>query len=181
MLGFGSPAGPPVLPVLYNNLKRVVQTGDTLLILAEMVHDARIVRIGGQQEPPDAPRRWLGDSVGHWEGDTLVVETRNFKPGLSPLSAPGTRQNLVTSRELRVTERFSRIDSSTLRYQFTVDDPVVWTAPWSGELPWPATAERVFEYACHEGNYAMGNILRGARLAEREAIATASPPTEPEP
>ncbi|HVS64064.1 MAG TPA: hypothetical protein VMT85_11250 [Thermoanaerobaculia bacterium] len=171
MLGFGSPAGPPVLPVVYNNLKRVIQTRDRLVILAEMVHDARIVRIGGEHEPPDAPRRWLGDSVGRWEGDTLVVETRNFKPGLSPLSAPGLRQNYVTSGELRVIERFSRIDADTLRYEFTVHDPVVWTAPWSGEYPWPATEDGVYEYACHEGNYAMGNILRGARLAERATRA----------
>jgi hypothetical protein len=170
MLGFGSPAGPPVLPDAYNNLKRIVQTDDRVMILAEMVHDVRVIRIGGEHEPPGNPR-WLGDSVGRWEGDTLVVETRNFKPGLSPLSAPGLRQNFLTSAELRVTERFTRIDADTLRYQFTVDDPVIWTAPWSGELPWPATEDRMFEYACHEGNYAMGNILRGARLAEREARA----------
>ena len=174
MLGFGSPAGPPVLPDAYNNLKRIVQTDDRVMIFAEMVHDVRVIRIGGEHEPPGNPR-WLGDSVGRWEGDTLVVETRNFKPGLSPLSAPGLRQNFLTSAELRVTERFTRIDADTLRYQFTVDDPVIWTAPWSGELPWPATEDRMFEYACHEGNYAMGNILRGARLAEREARAKPAP------
>ena len=167
-LGFGSAAGPPVLPVVYNNLKRIVQTEDTVVIVAEMIHDARVIRIGGEHEPGDV-RSWLGDSVGRWEGDTLVVETRNFRHGESPLSTPGLRQNLVTSDQLRVVERFSRIDGETLRYEFTVEDPVVWTAPWSGEYPWPATDARVYEYACHEGNYAMGNILRGARLAEREA------------
>jgi hypothetical protein len=178
LLGFGSPAGPPMLPDVYNNLKRIVQTDDHVMILAEMVHDVRVIRIAdqttGEHEPPGNPR-WLGDSVGRWEGDTLVVETRNFKPGLSGLSAPGIRQNFLTSEELRVTERFSRIDARTLRYQFTVEDPVIWTAPWSGEMPWPATDDRLFEYACHEGNYSLGNILRGARLAEREAQAAESP------
>jgi hypothetical protein len=180
MLGFGSPAGPPALPDVYNNLKRIVQTPDHLMILAEMVHDVRVIRIGErtglEHEPPGNPR-WLGDSVGRWEGDTLVVETRNFKPGLSPLSAPGIRQNFLTSDKLRVVERFSRIDARTLRYQFTVEDPEIWTAPWSGEYPWPATDDRLFEYACHEGNYAMGNILRGARLAEREALAARGQPS----
>ena len=169
VLGFGSAAGPPILPVLYNNLKRIVQTDSHVMILAEMIHDARIIRIDGEPEAPGNPR-WLGDSVGHWEGDTLVVESTNFRPGLSALSTPGTRQNFLTSGSLRVIERFTRIDEDTLRYEFTVDDPEIWTAPWSGEYPWPATDQRVFEYACHEGNYAMGNILRGARLAEREAI-----------
>ena len=107
-----------------------------------------------------------------------MVESRNFRPGFSPLSAPGLRQNLVTSGELRVTERFSRIDANTLRYQFTVEDPETWTAPWSGEYPWPSTDARVYEYACHEGNYAMGNILRGARLAEREALGSLSTPSQ---
>ena len=173
MLGFGSAAGPPALPVVYNNLKRIVQTKDYVIILAEMVHDARIIRIGGVHEAPGNPR-WLGDSVGHWEGDTLVVETRNFRPAQSALSAPGLRQNFVTSGDLRVVERITRIDENTLRYNFTVDDPTIWTAPWSGEYPWPATDDRVFEYACHEGNYAMGNILRGARLAEKEALEKAA-------
>ena len=169
VLGFGSPAGPPVLPVVYNNLKRVVQTESHVMILAEMVHDARVIRIGGEPLPADQ-RRWLGDSIGRWEGDTLVVETTNFFDQKSPLSAPGLRQNLVTSDQLRVVERFSRIDDKTLRYEFTVEDPKIWTEPWSGEYPWPASDERVYEYACHEGNYAMGNIMRGARLAEREAM-----------
>ncbi len=173
VLGFGSPAGPPVLPVVYNNLKRVIQTEDAVMIMAEMIHDVRVIRIGGEHDESGGPR-WLGDSVGHWEGDTLVVETRGFKPGFSPLSTPGLRQNLMTSDQLRVTERFSRIDEKTLHYSFTVEDPKIWTAPWSGEYPWPATDEKVFEYACHEGNYAMGNILRGARLAEREARSGSS-------
>jgi hypothetical protein len=168
VLGFGGSAGPPARPVLYNNLKRIVQTEDHLLILNEMNHDARVIRIGGEALPADQ-RRWLGDSVGHWEGDTLVVESRNFRPGEAPLSAPDFTLNVVTSGELRVVERFSRADDGTLLYQFTVDDPETWSAPWSGEFPWPAADTKVYEYACHEGNYALGNIMRGARLAEREA------------
>jgi hypothetical protein len=161
LLGFGSTAGPPALPVLYNNMKRIVQTRDAVLIVTEMNHDARVVRLAGEHDPPEI-RRWLGDSVGRWEGDTLVVETTNFGPRPSlGAASPG----------LRVVERFSRIDDKTLRYHFTVDDPATWTAPWSGEYPWVATGDSMFEYACHEGNYALGNILRGARLLEKEALA----------
>jgi hypothetical protein len=159
LLGFGSTGGPPMLPVLYNNLKRIVQTPDTVMILAEMNHDVRVVRLDGEHEPP-AIRRWMGDSIGWWDGDTLVVETTNFNdnPGL-----------FFASRDLKVTERFTRVDADTLWYEFTVDDPTTWTRPWSGEYTWPGTDEKVYEYACHEGNYALGNILRGARLLEREA------------
>ena len=162
LLGFGSTSGPPMLPVMYNNLKRIVQTEDTVMILAEMNHDARIIRIGGEHEP-DSVRKWMGDSIGHWEGDELVVQTTNFRE---------TTGLMLGSENLRVEERFARIDEDTLRYRFTVKDPN-WTAPWTGEYPWPATNERVFEYACHEGNYALGGILRGARVLERDALASA--------
>ena len=160
ILGFGSTAGPPALPVMYNNLKRVVQTDDYVMILNEMNHDARIVRMNAEHAP-ESVRKWLGDSVGHWDGDTLVVDTTNFReePGL-----------FMASKDLHVMERISRLDDDTLLYQFTVDDPT-WTEPWSGEYPWPASEERVYEYACHEGNYALGGILRGARLLEEEAQA----------
>ena len=148
-----------MLPVLYNNLKKIVQTDDHILIFVEMVHDARIVRMGQEHAPPDI-RQWMGDSIGHWEGDTLVVDTTNFNdtPAL-PLA----------SRNLHVVERFTRVDTETLLYQFTVEDPTIWTEPWSGEYIWPATENRVYEYACHEANYALGGILRGARLLEAEA------------
>lgn len=162
LLGFGSTSGPPMLPVMYNNLKRIVQTEDTVMILAEMNHDARIIRIGGEHEP-DSVRKWMGDSIGHWEGEELVVQTTNFRE---------TTGLMLGSEDLRVEERFARIDEATLRYRFTVEDPN-WTAPWTGEYPWPATDERVFEYACHEGNYALGGILRGARVLERDALASA--------
>ena len=158
LLGFGSTSGPPMLPVLYNNLKRIVQTDDHVMILVEMVHDARIVRMNAEHAPPEL-RSWLGDSVGHWEGDTLVVDTTNFNdtPALSG-----------ASRNLHVVERFTRIDADTLLYRFTVDDPTVWSAPWSGEYIWPATRDRVYEYACHEANYSFRGILGGARILEQD-------------
>ena len=159
LLAFGSSAGPPMLPAAYNNLKQIVQTNNTVIILNEMIHDARVIRINGQHEPPDI-RRWLGDSVGRWEGDTLVVDTTNFND--IPALAGATRN-------LHVVERFKRIDGKSLLYQFTVEDPTIWTRPWSGEVLWPATDQRVFEYACHEGNYSFGGILRGARVLETEA------------
>jgi hypothetical protein len=164
ILGFGSTSGPPSLPVMYNNHKRIVQTDDAVMILSEMNHDARTIRLDREHAPPEV-RFWMGDSVGHWEGDTLVVDTTNFQDqsGFS-----------MASRDLRVVERFTRIDDSTLLYQFTVDDPTTWTRPWSGEYPWPATENRVYEYACHEGNYSLGGILRGARLLEQEALSAAA-------
>ncbi len=160
LLGFGSTAGPPALPVMYNNLKRIVQTDDYVMILNEMNHDARIIRMNAPHLPVEV-RKWLGDSVGHWEDDTLVVDTTNFRetPGLS-----------MASGELHVVERFSRTDDATLLYQFKVEDPN-WTEPWGGEYPWPASNDNVYEYACHEGNYALGGILRGARILEEEAQA----------
>jgi hypothetical protein len=155
-----SRSGPPALPALYNNLKRIIQTDDHVMILAEQIHDARIIRLDGEHGP-EALRKWMGDSIGRWEGDTLVVDTVGFK------TAPG---GLDISEDLRVVERFTRIDAATLLYRFTVHDPR-YVAPWSGELAWPATDEKLFEYACHEGNYSFGNILRGARELEREELA----------
>jgi hypothetical protein len=157
LMGFGSTSGPPVLPnYFYNNLHQIVQTRDTVMILTEMVHDARIVRIDAEHAPATI-RKWMGDSVGHWEGDTLVVDTTNFT---DKTRYRGSTQNL------HIVERFTRVDAKTLRYRFTVDDPETWATPWTGEYSWPATDELMYEYACHEGNYAMGNILRGARLKE---------------
>ena len=160
LLGFSSTGGPPMLPALYNNLKRIVQTEDKIMILIEMVHDARIIRLNSEHAPDDV-RGWLGDSIGRWEGDTLVVDTTNFND--SPALSGATR-------DLHVVERFTRIDRDTLKYSFTVEDPNVWTAPWSGEYIWPASDQRVYEYACHEANYSFGGILRGARILEEEAM-----------
>jgi hypothetical protein len=153
----------PSLPSVYNNLQRIIQTDAYVMILNEMVHDARIVRIDSEHRPEEQ-KFWLGDSIGWWEGDTLVVDTTNFK-GYSGFSS--------TTPSLHVIERFTRIDGKNLRYEFTVNDPTTWTDSWSGDLVWPATSspeEKVYEYACHEGNYAVGNMLRGARLLEREAL-----------
>ncbi|MBT4521576.1 MAG: hypothetical protein HOC23_16375 [Halieaceae bacterium] len=161
LAGFGSTGGPPMLPTTYNNVKRIVQTPTHVMILIEMVHDARIIRLNSEHVSSDI-RKWMGDSIGHWEGDTLVVDTTNFtdSPGL-----------YFSTRNLHVVERFTRVDENTLNYSFTVDDPNTWTQPFSGEYPWPATDQPVYEYACHEANYAMGNTLRGARLLEAEAAA----------
>jgi hypothetical protein len=158
LLGFGSTSGPPALPVLYNNLHQIVQTHDYLMILNEMDHDARVIRIGGQH-PPATIRKWMGDSIGHWEGDTLVVDTTNFS---DKTRFRGSTENL------HVVERFSRLDAETLLYRFTIDDAATWTRPWTGEYPWPMTMDNLYEYACHEANYALGDILRGARLKEAE-------------
>jgi len=162
LIGFSSTSGPPILPTyFYNNLHQIVQTPTHVMILTEMVHDARVVRINGQH-PPKTVRKWLGDSIGHWEGDTLVVDTTNF--------SDKTRFR-GSSQDLHVVERFTRVDAKTLRYQFTIDDPTTWTRPWTGEYAWPLTDGLIYEYACHEGNYAMGNILRGARLKEKDEAA----------
>ena len=163
LMGWGWTSGTPILPnYFYNNLKQIVQTPTEVMILTEMIHDARIVRIGGQHLPPNV-RKWLGDSVGHWEGDTLVVETTNF--------TDKTRFR-GSSENLRVTERFTRVDAATLLYQFTVEDPKTWPRPWTGEYTWVTSNETMYEYACHENNYSLGGVLRGARLQETEKAAS---------
>jgi hypothetical protein len=159
IIGFSSTSGPPILPTyFYNNLHQIVQTPDTVVILTEMVHDARIVRLDAQHLPMTV-RKWMGDSIGRWEGDTLVIDTTNF--------TDKTRFR-GSSEALHIVERLTRVDARTLRYQFTVEDPTTWTKPWTAEYTWPATNDLMYEYACHEGNYAMGNILRGARLKEAD-------------
>ena len=160
LLGFGSTSGPPTLPnYFYNNLKQIVQTPDTILILNEMVHDVRTIRMNATHHPPHL-RFWLGDSIGRWEGDTLVVDTTNFTD---------KTQFRGSSKDLHVVERFTRLDDKTLLYRFTVEDPSTWDRPWTGEYPWIATDEKLYEYACHEANYSLEGILKGARLAEAEA------------
>jgi hypothetical protein len=158
LLGFS--AGPPSIPGPYNNFKRIIQTEDHVMILLEMVHDARIIRLNSEHAP-ESNRKWLGDSIGHWEGDTLVVDTTNFREFTGLYGG---------DKNLHLVERFSRLEDGNLLYNFTVTDPTAWTAPWSGEFVWKHSQEKVYEYACHEGNYAMGNILRGARLLEQEEL-----------
>jgi hypothetical protein len=158
IIGFGSTSGPPMLPVLYNNNYQIVQTPENVMILVEMVHDARIIRINGTHAPANV-RQWFGDSVGHWEGDTLVVDTTNF--------SDKTRFR-GSSENLHVVERFKRIDAGTILYRVTIDDPSTFTKAWTMEYPFLATKGPVYEYACQEGNYAMTDILGGARKAEQD-------------
>lgn len=159
IMAFGSSSGPPTMPnYFYNNLKQIVQTRDSVLIFVEMVHDARIVRMN-PQHVPSSIRSWMGDSVGRWDGDTLVIETTNF--------THKTRYR-GSSENLKVTERFTRTDEKTILYQFTIEDKATWAKPWSGEYVWHLTNEPIYEYACHEHNYAMGDIMRGERLLDAE-------------
>jgi hypothetical protein len=165
LLGFLSTSGPPALPnYFYNNLKQIVQTPSSVMILNEMVHDARVIRIGGEHLPQTV-RKWMGDSVGRWEGDTLVVDTTNFS---------GKTQFHGSSDQLHVVERFTRVAPNALLYRFTIEDPATWDRSWTGEYPWVATGDHLYEYACHEGNYALPDMLRGARAQEAEDAAKKS-------
>ncbi|MGH8175666.1 MAG: hypothetical protein ACREV5_05330, partial [Steroidobacter sp.] len=151
LLGFGSTSGPPMLPDVYNNNYQIVQTPDSIMILVEMVHDARIVRIDGEHLPKNITP-WLGDSIGHWEGDTLVVETTNLHPGQK--AHYGIKQRFYLPPSGKVIERFTRVAENEILYQFTVEDSATYTQPWKGEVPLRATKDHIYEYACHEGNYA---------------------------
>jgi hypothetical protein len=170
LLAFGSSSGPPMLPVLYNNHYQIVQTRDHIMIMVEMVHDARIVRLGSTHVPADV-RKWMGDSVGHWEGDTLVVETTRFT---DYEGFRGATPNVV------ITERFTRSGPDTIDYRFKVDDPQAFTRSFSGELPFNRTDEPIYEYACHEGNYALPGILAGAREDEKSGVVAVKPRGEAE-
>ena len=164
LMGFGSTSGPPMLPVLYNNNYQIVQSAGTIMILVEMVHDVRLIHMDGRPHLPSNIRQWLGDSIGHWEGDTLVVDTTNFT---DKTRFRGSGENL------HVVERFTRVDDKTILYKVTLDDPASFTKPWTAEYPFLATAGPIYEYACHEGNYAMVDILGGARATEKEAAEAA--------
>ena len=161
IMSFGPNAGPPMLPnYFYNNNYTIVQTPDRIMIMTEMVHDVRIIRLGEPKRMPKHIRPWMGDSWGRWEGDTLVVETTNLHPDQ-------TLQGIPPSEEMPVIERFTRVSESTINYEFTVEDPLMRTRPWSGEVPFNRLDGLVYEYACHEGNYALENVLSGARAEER--------------
>ncbi|HWK51296.1 MAG TPA: hypothetical protein VNR40_15485, partial [Steroidobacter sp.] len=169
LLGFGSNSGPPMLPVMYNSNYQIVQSADTVLIHVEMVHDARIIRLGGKH-PPDHVRKWMGDSIGHWDGNTLVVETTNFNPTQPIQIGQGASYRLIPiSPKLKVIERFTRTEAQTIHYEFTVEDPDTFSTPWRGEIPFHYTDQLIYEYACHEGNYALPGILAGAREEEKAA------------
>lgn len=153
-----------MLPGMYNNNYQIVQTPAYVMIFAEEIHDARIIPLDGRQHLPSDVRQWLGDSVGHWEGDTLVVDTTNFT------SQTGFRG---TGANHHVIEQFTRIDPHTILYRFTVDDPSTFTRAWTAESTFVSVSDKIYEYACHEGNYAMFDILRGARLEEKAAAQAA--------
>ncbi len=155
-------SGPPMLPGPYNNLYQIYQTPTHLMILSEMIHEVRVIPLDGRPHLPSNIRKWMGDSVGHWEGDTLVVDTTNF--------TDKTRFR-GSSENLHLIERFTRLDASTIDYKFTVDDPAAFTKPWTAELPFNAASGPIYEYACHEGNYALADILAGARAEEKKAEA----------
>ena len=152
--------GPPILPTAYNNNYQIVQSPGYVTILAELMHSVRIIPLDGRPHLPQDVRQWMGDSRGHWEGNTLVVETTNFTD----------RTHFRNSGDqLVVIERFTREDPDTLMYEFTVDDETTFTRSWTGEIPMVKTEGLIYEYACQEGNYAMTNILAGARAEERKA------------
>jgi len=152
--------GPPMMYGNYNNTHQIVQAPGQVMFLAEMLHDYRVIPLDGRTPLPQEVRQWMGSGRGHWDGDTLVVETTNFN-GKNPFRG--------SSENMRLVERFTRVDENTIRYQFTVDDPDTWTRPWSGEMPIRKTIGPIFEHACHEGNYGLYNILAGARADEQRA------------
>ncbi|HYM35456.1 MAG TPA: hypothetical protein VET48_08675 [Steroidobacteraceae bacterium] len=164
IVGFGSTAGPPMINVLYNNHYQIVQNKDSVIILVEMNHDARVVRLNSKHLPSNI-RPWLGDSVGHYEGDTLIVETTNFNP--SEQLRTNFSQSFYVSLNAKVTERFTRISDGEILYEFSVDDPEIYSKVWRAEMIMNAAEGNIYEYACHEGNYALPGILAGARKAER--------------
>jgi hypothetical protein len=153
-------AGPPMMPSAYNNNYQVVQTAQTFVILNEMVHDARVIPLDGRPHLPQNIRLWMGDSRGHWEGATLVVDTTNFTDR-TPFRGSGPN--------LHLTERFTRMDAETLLYEFTVDDPESFTRPWSAAVPSVRTTGPILEYACNEGNYGMSGLLSAARAEEKKS------------
>jgi hypothetical protein len=153
-------AGPPMFPGAYNNNYQIVQTTGYVMILSEMIHDARVVPLDGRPSVPSGVGQWMGSSRGHWEGDTLIVETTNFN-GKNPFRG--------SSEHMRLVERFKRISDDTIVYRFTIDDPATWIRPWSAELPMKKTTGPLFEHACHEGNYGLYNTLAGARAEEEKA------------
>jgi hypothetical protein len=155
-LSFG---GPPILPAAYNSNVHIVQSPGLVLIEYEWNSEVRVISLDGRPHLSENIHRWHGDSRGHWEGNTLVVETTNFRPG-------ATFQN-ANPKTLKITERFTRIDAGTIEYKFTIDDPTTWTKPWSAIVPLSQIEGPMFEYACNEGNNGIVNILAGARAAEK--------------
>jgi hypothetical protein len=158
----GSAASPPLVPsVVAAYYYQIVQTDDYVMMFGEWVHDARIIRMNGTHPAPSI-KKWLGDSIGHWEGSTLVVDTTNFRP---------ETHNVDSGERMHVVERFTKVDAQTIRYRVTVEDPDTWATPWTAEWPFKASDSKIYEMACHEGNLAIENFLRGARAEERRQQA----------
>jgi hypothetical protein len=161
ILGFNS--GPPMVPSAYNNNVQIVQTANHIVIVNEMIHSARVIDLSRRAHWPKTMRFLTGDSIAHWDGDTLVVDTANY-------SKDGVFRG--STADLHLVERFTRVDGETLRYDFTVDDPATWTKQWSASITMARTEQPMFEYACHEGNYALEGVLKGARYQDKH------PPTQ---
>jgi hypothetical protein len=157
--------GPPMMAGAYNNNYQFLQTKDYVMILAEMLHDVRIIPLDARPHLPENVREWRGSHRGRWEGDTLVIESRNFN---GKMAFQGASENM------RLTERFTRISDDVMRYRFTVEDPSTWTRPWTAEVLWKKTIGPIFEHACHEGNFGLANILAGARVEEKKAAEEAA-------
>jgi hypothetical protein len=163
ILGFNS--GPPMTPAAYNQNVELFQSRENIVILNEMIHNARIIPLDGR--PHGQLRQWVGDSRGHWEGETLVVDTTNFLRETAFLAGK-------TTQNLHLIERFTRVDADSLLYEFTVEDPTVWTRPWTAQITMARSDQHMYEYACHEGNYALPGILGGARAKEKSAEEAAN-------
>jgi hypothetical protein len=168
--------GPPMMPPTYNANLQIIQTRDHVLIRHEMMHDVRVIPLDGRPHPARSVQMLAGDARGRWEGDTLVVDTTNFTNNTNFRGTPqSTRQDIFATESLHVVERFTRVDANTIRYQFTVEDPAVWTKSWSGEMPLRPFEGPIYEYACHEGNYGLPNILRAARVQEAAGATVEAP------
>jgi hypothetical protein len=162
-------AGPPMQNTGYNNNFQIVQSPGYVMLLVEMIHDARVIPLDGRPQPPSGIRQWMGVSRGRWEGNTLVVETTNFN-GKNPFRG--------TSENVKITERFMRVADNQMVYRFTVEDPSTWDKPWTAEMNVAKTEGPMFEHACHEGNYSVANILAGARIEEKKAAEGAAKKAE---
>lgn len=164
-------AGPPLLPYSYNSNYQIVQTPDAILIHAEMIHDARVIHTDGRPHLPPAIRLWSGDSIGHWEGETLVVDTTNFNDAGGFYGDAGG--NFGWDRNLHLIERIRFFDADALLYQFEINNPTAFTRSWKGELTMTRATGNIYEFACHEGNYSLTNMLRGYRADERKRLGGA--------
>jgi hypothetical protein len=176
IVGFNS--GPPIIPGGYNQHIQVVQTRDYVMLHVEMVHEARVIPLDGRPHLPNQLRQWNGSSRAKWEGDTLVITSTNFKDTTGTLMLDGnlarTGIGWSPDENLKLTERFTRLDNDRMTYEFTIDDPTVWTKPWTAAIPLTRKDTNLYEYACHEGNHDFGFILSGQRNVERDAARTGS-------